>query len=228
MRLVESVGSLAGEGTNVTGATVRERELEARGHELLDVRALDVLGLLDLGNLENVDRGETSTVTGSHVLVERLGGLSTGERTELLVHVVGSGSRVVSEPDSEVLDLEGLLLVDLFGCNGWKEGRRGSVLPRVRCGRKSWISRESNVALRHRANFRNIRRIASRTAVDMQECGSAEQVPPDNHTVVAFSIQCPTVSFSRACGFPSDSPIDPFLLRIISVFQVPSVHDPTV
>lgn len=33
---------------------------------------------------------------------------------DLLTHVVGTRSRVVSEPDSEVLDLERLLLVDLF------------------------------------------------------------------------------------------------------------------
>lgn len=125
MRLVEGVGSLAGEGADVTGATVGERELEVGGHELLDVRALDILRLLDLGNLENVDRGETSTVAGGHVLVERLGGLGTGERTELLVHVVGTRSRVVSEPDGKVLDLEGLLLVDLLGM---KNGGYGEVV----------------------------------------------------------------------------------------------------
>lgn len=116
-RLVEGVGALAGEGADVTGATVRKGELETRSHELLDVRTLDILGLLDLGDLENVDRGETGTVAGSHVLVERLGGLGARKRTELLVHVVGTRARVVSEPDSEVLDLEGLLLVDLLGCN---------------------------------------------------------------------------------------------------------------
>lgn len=113
MRLVEGVGALAGENADVTGATMRKGELETRGHELLDVRALDVLGLLNLGDLEDVDRGETSTVAGSHVLVERLGGLSAGKSAELLVHVVSTGSRVVSEPNGEVLDLQGLLLVDL-------------------------------------------------------------------------------------------------------------------
>lgn len=91
-----------------------EGELEARSHELLDVGALHVLRLLDLGNLEDVDRGKTGTVARSHVLVQRLGGLSTGERTELLVHVVGARARVVSQPNGEVLDLEGLLLVDLL------------------------------------------------------------------------------------------------------------------
>lgn len=114
MQLVEGVGALASEGADVAGATVRQGELETGGHKLLDVGALDVLALLDLGNLENVDRGETGTVASSHVLVERLGGLGTRKSTELLVHVVGTGSRVVSQPDGEVLDLEGLLLVDLW------------------------------------------------------------------------------------------------------------------
>lgn len=60
-----------------------------------------------------MDRPEAGTVPRSHVLVEGLDGIGTAEITELLVHVVGSGPGVVAEPDSEVLDLQGLLLVDL-------------------------------------------------------------------------------------------------------------------
>lgn len=60
-----------------------------------------------------VDGTEASTVAGSHVLVESLNGLSAGHLTELLVHVVGTGARVVAEPDTEVLDLEGALLGNL-------------------------------------------------------------------------------------------------------------------
>jgi hypothetical protein len=52
-------------------------------------------------------------VPGSEVLVKSLDGTDSGKLPELLVHVVGSRSRVVSEPDTEVLDLEGTLLVDL-------------------------------------------------------------------------------------------------------------------
>ena len=62
-----------------------------------------------------VDRPETRAVAGSHVLVERLDGIRTAELTELLVHVVGAGARVVTEPDAEVLDLQGLLFVNLRG-----------------------------------------------------------------------------------------------------------------
>ena len=40
-------------------------------------------------------------------------GVGTRKFTELLVHVVGAGAGVVSEPDTEVLDLQWALLVDL-------------------------------------------------------------------------------------------------------------------
>lgn len=60
-----------------------------------------------------MDGAEAGTVPGSHVLVEGLDGIGTGELTELLVHVVGSGTRVVTDPDTEVLDLQWLLLRDL-------------------------------------------------------------------------------------------------------------------
>ena len=62
-----------------------------------------------------MDGAEAGTVTGSHVLVEALHGIRTGELAELLVHVVGAGARVVTEPDAEVLDLQGLLFVNLRG-----------------------------------------------------------------------------------------------------------------
>ena len=60
-----------------------------------------------------VDGAEAGTVTSSHVLVESLDGVGAAHLTELLVHVVGTGARVVTDPDAEVLDLEGTLLVDL-------------------------------------------------------------------------------------------------------------------
>ena len=60
-----------------------------------------------------MDRPEAGTVAGSHVLVEGPDGIGASEFTELLVHVVGAGTRVVTEPDTEVFDLQRLLLVDL-------------------------------------------------------------------------------------------------------------------
>jgi hypothetical protein len=76
---------------------MRQRELEVLGHELLDVRAANILSLLHLDNFENlqtqsvsrsrclppavrgiayVDRPEPSSVTRSHVLVHGLHGVT--------------------------------------------------------------------------------------------------------------------------------------------------------
>lgn len=111
---------------------MRKRELEVLGEELLDVRAANAVGFLDFGNAENlielsaidqqtsrevvtdVNGAETGTVTRGHILVQRLDRVGSGHLTELLVHVVGTGARVVTEPDSEVLDLLWALLVDLY------------------------------------------------------------------------------------------------------------------
>lgn len=60
-----------------------------------------------------VNRPEAGTMPGSHVLVKAVDCLGTGEFTEFLVHVVGSGARVITEPDAEVLNLERLGLVNL-------------------------------------------------------------------------------------------------------------------
>ena len=62
-----------------------------------------------------VDRPEAGTVAGSHIGVECLNGCDSGCLTVLLVHVVCAGSRVVSDPNAEVLDLQGVLLRDLEG-----------------------------------------------------------------------------------------------------------------
>jgi len=118
------------------GHAVREREAEALGDQLLDVGALDVLGLLDLNDTENlvqqsqcrclsqipvihirktyVDRPEAGSMASSHILVESLDGICPRHLTVLLVHVVGAGPRVVSDPDAKVLDLLRVLLLNLF------------------------------------------------------------------------------------------------------------------
>jgi len=52
-------------------------------------------------------------MSGGHILVEALDSIGTRELTEFLVHVMCAGTRVITEPDAKVLDLHGLLLVDL-------------------------------------------------------------------------------------------------------------------
>lgn len=51
-------------------------------------------------------------MSGGHILVQRLDGSRTAHLSVFLVHVVGSGSRVVADPDAEILDFQGSLLVD--------------------------------------------------------------------------------------------------------------------
>jgi len=115
IRLEEGSGASGGEDlAALRGVAVGQRELEVLGEELLDVGAADVLGLLNLDDLEDVDRPEAGTVTGGHVLVEGLDGVGAGHLTVLTVHVVSAGAGVVTDPDANVLDLERVLLVDLM------------------------------------------------------------------------------------------------------------------
>lgn len=97
--------------------TVRQGELEVLDEELADVRALDIVVLLKLDDLEDVNGPEAGAVAGSHVLVQGLDGISAAQLTVLLVHVVGTGAGVVADPDAKVLDLGGALLVDLVDRN---------------------------------------------------------------------------------------------------------------
>jgi len=104
------------------GDAVREGELEVGNEELFDVRPADVLGLLDLNYTKNVDGPESSTMPGSHILVEAPDGIRTCELTVFLVHVVCTRTRVVANPDTEVLDLQWLLFVNNIDTNDFTIG----------------------------------------------------------------------------------------------------------
>ena len=56
-RRLEGAGTRGDEGRARLGDAVGERELEVLGDELADVGALDVLGLLELDNAEDLIRG---------------------------------------------------------------------------------------------------------------------------------------------------------------------------
>ena len=51
-------------------------------------------------------------MSGRHILIQRLHRIRPAHLAVLLVHVVGARSRIVADPDAEVLHLEGSLLVD--------------------------------------------------------------------------------------------------------------------
>jgi hypothetical protein len=130
---LESTGAPCGEGRTRFANTVRKREAEAWLKKLLDVRPANIFCLLNLDNAEDlrrtprqhqsipiphhehthVDRPETGTVASCHVLIKRFYGVRTSELTELLVHVVRSGARIVTNPYSKILHFQGLLFVDL-------------------------------------------------------------------------------------------------------------------
>ena len=51
-----------------------------------------------------VNRTETSPMASRHILIESLDCVRTTQLAELLVHVMCTGARVVTEPNTEVLD----------------------------------------------------------------------------------------------------------------------------
>lgn len=90
--------------------TVRKRETQVGSRELLDVWSADIRSLGDLLDAQDLDGAEACAVARSHVLVERVYGVRTGELAELFVHVVRARAGVVAHPDTEVLDSERGLL----------------------------------------------------------------------------------------------------------------------
>jgi len=92
--------------------TVRKREAKARLKKLLDVRPANIFRLLNLDNAEDMDRPETGTVASRHVLIKRFYSVRASELTELLVHVVRSGARIVTNPYAKILHFQRLLFVD--------------------------------------------------------------------------------------------------------------------
>ena len=90
---------------------VRESELQVLTsvHDVL--RSLQLL-ISNNGGADDLDGTVTSTVSSGHLLVALLDSTEERSVTVLLVHVVSAGTRVVSQPDSIVLDLDSAL-VDL-------------------------------------------------------------------------------------------------------------------
>lgn len=84
-----------------------------------------------------LDRPETSTVSRSHILVERSHSGRTRELSVLLVHVVRPRSRIIADPDTKVLDLDGLLLRNLETPNGEWQFVQPELKYAQRCRRQS-------------------------------------------------------------------------------------------
>ena len=109
-RLLGQEGGLVLLGLS-TVVAVRESELQVLTsvHDVL--RSLQLL-ISNNGGADDLDGTVTSTVSSGHLLVALLDSTEERSVTVLLVHVVSAGTRVVSQPDSVVLDLHSAL-VDL-------------------------------------------------------------------------------------------------------------------
>ena len=101
-RLLRKEGSLELLGFS-TVLAVRKSELEIfmRVHDVLV--SLQIL-ILDNGSLDDLDRTITSTVCTSHFLIALLHSAKKSVVTILLVHVVSARTRVITQPDTVVLD----------------------------------------------------------------------------------------------------------------------------
>lgn len=88
-------------------------EFQVLGQELSDVLSLDISGLFNFSNLQDVDGSKSSSVSSGHVLVQSFNGSNSADVSNFLVHVVSTGSGVVSDPDTEVLNLGWVSFVDL-------------------------------------------------------------------------------------------------------------------
>lgn len=89
--------------------TVGKGELNSLLCELSTVGPLKLTSTKG-SSTDDLDGTRTTTVTSSHLVVKLRHSSGELQVTVLAVHVVGSGTRVVTEPDSVVLDSTGVLL----------------------------------------------------------------------------------------------------------------------
>ena len=65
-------------------------------------------------NTDDLDAVSPGTMTGTHIAVALGDSRGHSQVAVLTVHVVGTGTGVVPQPDAKVLDFQGLLLHDFF------------------------------------------------------------------------------------------------------------------
>ena len=97
-------------GDDLSGSDEREAEVSAQ--ILVSVVSLN-LSVADDGGLDDLDVAGHGSVSSSHIVVHLTDGTGETDISVLLVHIVGSASASVAEPDGEVLHLSGMLLEDL-------------------------------------------------------------------------------------------------------------------
>jgi len=71
------------------GAAVREGEFQVAADQLLDVWSLDVAGVLELDDFEDVNAPKSGTMSGRQILIQSVHSVRSAHLSVLLVHVVG-------------------------------------------------------------------------------------------------------------------------------------------
>jgi hypothetical protein len=92
--------------------SVRKWEAQVWLKQLLNIWTTNIFRL-DFSNLDDVNSVETSTMLSSQILVASDNSIRASQFTIFLVHVVGSRARVISDPETKILDLRRLLFKDL-------------------------------------------------------------------------------------------------------------------
>ena len=104
-----------------TSNTVCKRELNILLSKLHTIRTPQICSL-NGSSSDDLNGTGTSTMPSSH-LIEALGDSPTGGQiTVLAVHIVGTGSGIVTEPDSNVFDDAGVLLYDFNAVEDFSSG----------------------------------------------------------------------------------------------------------
>lgn len=129
-----------------TGNTVVEAELDVGVDVLLNVNTLN-LGGRNNSSIDDPDGALAGTVAGSKISIHLVNSTVEGNVTVLLVHVVGTRTRVVTDLDTVVLNMNSLLLEDLVNSKNLTNGRLGLVkhgkeVPETRHGNRLVSSKE--------------------------------------------------------------------------------------
>merc|ERR1719283_94662 len=119
----------------------RQREFDLGIVELLDAGATTFVGSHFL-HFDDLDRRRSRSVSSAHISVALSDGAGGREVAVFAVHVVSTGTRIVTQPDSQVFHGRRLLLVDLLTGNDFTVSlldllQTVEVIPEARFGHHS-------------------------------------------------------------------------------------------
>lgn len=92
--------------------SVWQWEFQVLGQELFDVVTFDIRSFFQFNDLQDVDRSKSGSVSGSQIFVQTFNSTGSGNISVFFVHIVGTRSGVVSDPDTKVLDVSWVSFLD--------------------------------------------------------------------------------------------------------------------